>query len=121
MGETRRRRYRWLENEFAPKGRQRVMVVVHRGWEGHVVRSTASCTGCTEFGDCGSLLLGDVDEGGSYRGVGCEECGYTGKRRRADWLPFDVPAYSAHRDRVWARYQRFCRHVRRATPAEPPR
>lgn len=40
---------------------------------------TAQCSGCTpDFAD---------------RGFGCHECGYTGKRRRAMWVPIDGLEY----------------------------
>ncbi len=38
---------------------------------------TEECSGCTEYGDYGAV------NGPS----GCEECGYTGKRRMSHWVP----------------------------------
>jgi hypothetical protein len=35
------------------------------------------CTGCTEFGDYGTI----------YGPFGCEECGFTGRRRYEVWVP----------------------------------
>jgi hypothetical protein len=45
-----------------------------------LVEWTGTCSGCTEYGDYGSLLSGPM---------GCEECGYTGKRRNSYWVPLD--------------------------------
>lgn len=79
------------------------MVVMHRGWEGYVVSWTEECSGCTERGDYGALLSGPC---------GCADCGYTGKRRRREWVPFDPAGWHAHRDRVYARHDRFCGYLR---------
>jgi len=38
------------------------------------------CTGCTEFGDYGTM----------YGPFGCRECGYTGRRRYANWVPVET-------------------------------
>lgn len=54
-------------------------VVVVQGIEGYIERWTSHCSGCTEVGDYGH----------TYGSAGCEECGYTGKRRREWWEPFD--------------------------------
>jgi hypothetical protein len=56
-------------------------VVVFGGVEGYVVRWTAECSGCTEHGEMG---------GATYGPFGCDECGYSGKRRREFWSPFDL-------------------------------
>jgi hypothetical protein len=94
--ETARRRYRWIENEDAPGGRQRVLVVTHRGVEGHVVRWTDACSGCCERGDYGTLYYGGHDpKTGMVIGAGCPECGHTGKRREEQFVPFDHAAWSA--------------------------
>ncbi len=42
---------------------------------------TEPCTGCSET-SMGQYVLGD-----SEKGVGCEECGYTGKRRNGFHAP----------------------------------
>lgn len=70
-----RRRYR--ENHLGGRS----LVVVVDGEEGYVIRYTRSCSGCDETGEY---------TGPSERGSGCEECGYTGKRRSEEWVPFDV-------------------------------
>ena len=70
-----RRRYRILDDGDGNKFR--VMVVMHEGIEGHIVRWTDTCSGCTEYVE-GQLAYGPM---------GCEECGYTGKRRQAHWVP----------------------------------
>lgn len=54
----------------------RVLVVPFNGQDGHIVRWTTSCSGCDEIG-----------EYANGRGSGCSECGYTGKRRREEWVP----------------------------------
>jgi hypothetical protein len=54
-------------------------VVVHDGVEGYIEHVTEACWGCTEFGDYGT----------QYGPFGCEECGYTGRRRNAGWVPFE--------------------------------
>jgi hypothetical protein len=41
---------------------------------------TGECTGCTERGEMG---------GTKYGPFGCDECGYTGKRRITFLIPFD--------------------------------
>ena len=69
---------------------KRHKVVVHNGIEGFEATVTLSCTGCTEFGDyMGNINGHPYDEkAGCHVGFGCEECGYTGKRRRVFWTPF---------------------------------
>lgn len=42
-----------------------------------LIRWTDRCSGCTEFGDYGA----------EYGLSGCQECGYTGNRRRVEWVP----------------------------------
>ena len=50
---------------------------------------TRECTGCCETGEMMGLADNyPVDEKhGCLVGGGCEECGFTGKRREAMWLP----------------------------------
>lgn len=61
----------------------RALVVVQDGIEGFIGKWTELCSGCTEWGDYGQA-----------RGpFGCDECGYTGKRRREMWMPFDALDY----------------------------
>lgn len=70
----------------------RARVVTHDGVEGFVVRHTAPCTGCYEGGEnSGSSGLYPYDaKAGCRVGVGCHECGHTGKRRHEDWVPFEL-------------------------------
>lgn len=62
-----------------------------RGVEGFEVSFTASCSGCMDFGEAGENLHNyPIDpKSGVHLGGGCDECGYTGKRRRREWVPFD--------------------------------
>jgi hypothetical protein len=56
-------------------------VVVFDGVEGYWVSWTRECSGCTEHGESGGRTWGPF---------GCDECGYTGKRRQWFWTPFDL-------------------------------
>jgi hypothetical protein len=56
-------------------------VVVLGGVEGYVVSWTQSCSGCDEVPEMTAR---------SEAGIGCHECGYTGKRRQEFWCPFDL-------------------------------
>jgi len=82
----RRRKYLMVT---MPNG-NRVRVVRWRGARGHVVRFTSTCSGCTD-GNEGCALP---------QGSGCHECGFTGKRRRAEWVPLNgnefEKAYGEH-------------------------
>lgn len=80
-----RRRYRRL-----PDGTRRV-VVVHNGVEGFIEQYTTYCTGCTEHGESGGRRFGPF---------GCEECGYTGKRRIKHFVPFNI-IEGIQREFVW--------------------
>lgn len=80
---------------------QRVLVVPFKDeagnhiCDGHVVRWSQHCTGCTETPEC------TIPE---ERGSGCEECGYTGRRRRREWVPLtgeDHRKYTAWSDAQW--------------------
>ncbi len=68
-------------------------VVVVDGRDGFNVRVTTSCSGCYEPGEyCGMEYLYPYDsKAGCRMGNGCHECGYTGKRRQWNWVPFDIP------------------------------
>lgn len=49
---------------------------------------TDSCSGCRETED--GHNVGEYpwdDKAKCYIGAGCDECGHTGKRRRAEWVP----------------------------------
>ena len=50
---------------------------------------TDSCSGCTELGECmGNAHLYPYDsKARCHIGAGCEECGFTGKRRTSWLLP----------------------------------
>lgn len=77
------RKFRTLNDSDGCPRKTRVMVVVVDGHEGFVVRWTANCSGCTNYVD------GQLSDGPH----GCSECGYTGKRRREEWVPFDPEAW----------------------------
>lgn len=70
-----RRKYATLDDGEGTK--HRVLIVRFRGINGHIVRWTGTCSGCTEYVE-GQL---------AYEPMGCSECGYTGKRRREEWVP----------------------------------
>lgn len=57
----------------------------HLGHDGYYETATTDCSGCTDVGDYGT----------KYGPFGCEECGYTGKRRDRYFVPFDGSAYYA--------------------------
>lgn len=64
----------------------------HIMWDGAlqvVLRGVESCSGCFEGGDyMGQAHLYPFDKkAGCYIGAGCDECGYTGKRRREHPVP----------------------------------
>ena len=101
---------------------KRVRVVMHLGFEGFVVRFTDSCSGCFEAGDyMGNAHYYDYDDKAQcHVGSGCHECGYRGKVRRREWVPFDHEAYSAYWNKRWARRERligYFREKRRAAEA----
>lgn len=82
-------------------------VVLHDGFEGFVVRWTASCSGCFETED--GHPVGDYpfdEKARCHLGMGCEECGYHGKVRNEAWIAFDMGAYAVHQDEVWNAEQR---------------
>jgi hypothetical protein len=100
-------RYRYVDDDGVQR---RVRVVLHRGFEGFVVRWTGPCSGCYESGEYGGNADNyPYDAKARCRiGAGCSECGFTGKRRRAEWVPFpDVAAaYFAAEERLWRRRER---------------
>ncbi|ADJ24795.1 hypothetical protein Hden_3000 [Hyphomicrobium denitrificans ATCC 51888] len=55
-----------------------------------IVRWTDSCSGCFEGGEYGGLAHNyDWDDSAQCRvGIGCDECGYSGKVRREEWVPY---------------------------------
>lgn len=51
---------------------------------------TYSCSGCRETEDGYNVGAYPWDaKAGCYVGGGCEECGYTGKRRTREWMPVE--------------------------------
>ncbi len=64
---------------------------MHNGFEGCFVASTVTCPHCGN--DADPTTAGD--------GTGCRDCGYTGKRRVRDWVPFEdqVVEYLLHAER----------------------
>lgn len=86
-------RYR-LVDDLADDRKVRRRVVIRHGFEGFVERWTTRCSGCS-----------DADYG-FESGAGCRECGYTGKRRVAMFMPFDICAFETFLDRRWKRRER---------------
>lgn len=66
-------------------------VEVFREVEGYYARWTESCTGCLESGEYGGNehYYHYDTKARCHVGSGCDECGYTGKRRENHWVPFD--------------------------------
>jgi hypothetical protein len=66
-------------------------IVSVRGVEGFHQTTTRSCSGCCELGEsAGREHLYRYDERARCRvGPGCAECGFRGKRRDTQWIPFD--------------------------------
>lgn len=89
-------------------GRRR-KVVAYEGVEGYIIEFTEACTGCFEGGDYMGLAhhYGYDQKANCYVGAGCEECGYTGKRRRREWVPFP------DQEAAW------CRLMSQGHPAQP--
>lgn len=54
----------------------RTRVVRRKGVDGFVIRFSSACSGCK-----------DERDPHAHSGAGCRECGYTGRRRRAEWMP----------------------------------
>lgn len=61
----------------------RVKVVERSGRDGFIARWSVPCSGCAETPESTSP---------PERGLGCRECGYTGRRRREMWFPFKEEA-----------------------------
>lgn len=74
---------------------RRYRVVMREGFEGFVVRWTATCTGCfnTEDGQPVGCYYPFDDKAKCYVGAGCSECGGRGKVRQSHWIPFDAAAW----------------------------
>ena len=65
-------------------------------WEGRICydgHCTVSCSGCFESGEYMGLAPNYLyDEKDScHIGTGCDECGFTGKRRMHFPIPHDIP------------------------------
>ena len=57
---------------------------------------TTTCSGCFES-EFGGIRIGFRDSRGE-RGVGCSECGYTGRRRDGFFAPVEVNGKQAKKD-----------------------
>ena len=76
-----RRGYRMALVEVDPdQPPTRIKVVRFQRQDGMEVRWTETCSGCTPSYE---------ESGGATHecGSGCHECGYTGRRRRVEWVP----------------------------------
>ena len=106
-------RYVTIDNGDGVKSKHKL--VIRRGWDGYVVRCTVSCSGCCDLGEnCGSERLYPFDKKAGCRvGSGCDECGYTGKRRVDVWTPLEVAAFDRHFDKTWKRLERLKAYYRR--------
>jgi len=74
----------------------RHLLVQHHGFDGYFVRWTQHCTGCTETPE---------NTTPEERGMGCGECGFTGKRRMEWFVPLDHAAFEAWLDDEWRKSQ----------------
>lgn len=65
-----------------------------------VLKFTTSCSGCFELGDYGSGSENYMwdEKAQCYRGDGCHECGYTGKRRETLYIPLTEISVAAMQD-----------------------
>lgn len=64
-------------------------VVTVDGLDGFIVEFTDSCSGCYETNEGYPTGGYAYDEKAQcHVGSGCHECGFTGKRRRREWVPF---------------------------------
>lgn len=64
------------------------------------VAYTASCTGCFEGGDYMGLAHNYPYDAKAqcYVGMGCQECGYSGKRRHVFWMSLEDLEASRERE-----------------------
>jgi hypothetical protein len=76
------------------EGRRRLVRTSH-GVAGYFAHATVDCPGCTDWGDYGT----------KHGPFGCDECGYTGKRRVAEFVPFPGNE-DAYIDAISAEWQR---------------
>lgn len=67
-------------------------VYIRNGERVHIARWTDSCSGCFEGGEYMGMAHHYPYDGkaGCHVGAGCHECGYTGKRRRVEYIPAEV-------------------------------
>jgi len=73
--------YRMALVQLDPDGPPtRVKVVMFGRKRGMIVRWADGCSGCTPSYE-------ERGGGPGDRGIGCHECGYTGRRRHAMWVP----------------------------------
>lgn len=81
-----KRRYAMVDLGDGP---QRVLVRQLDGVDGFDCTFTESCTGCFEPGEYMGMAhqYRWDDKAKCYVGIGCSECGYTGKRRNRWWCP----------------------------------
>lgn len=96
-GAVMARRYRKDSN-----GKRRLVTLdPNSGAEGYMLWHSDYCSGCTEYGDYGTR----------YGPFGCDECGYTGRRRHHVWTAFDCldPALMAYWAKESAAMERPCR------------
>jgi len=84
-------RMRTLVDKVTGK-RSRVRVVRHHGFPGYWICWTAACSGCNETPE------GHTPDS---EGIGCSECGYTGKRRHTFFCPFNMAGFDAMIKRRW--------------------
>jgi hypothetical protein len=68
---------------YANEGNNRVLVVKRGKVYGFIASWTTSCSGCYEMGQDAPY----DDKAHCFLGMGCDECGYTGKRRQSYWFP----------------------------------
>ena len=69
-------------------GKRRKVAGQHNGVDYYLVHGTDSCSGCTETEDGHLVGRYSRDARGVVVGSGCDECGYTGKRRWSWWCAF---------------------------------
>ncbi|HSH44626.1 MAG TPA: hypothetical protein VK966_02150 [Longimicrobiales bacterium] len=92
---SERTRWRWIVDPAEPDARpERVKVVEECGVEGFLVRGVDSCFGCFGCFESGEYMgmannYPWDEKAGCHVGAGCDECGYTGKRRWTWFVPFD--------------------------------
>lgn len=71
--------YKETENKFKIKLDRRKNYAIIKGKLCELCEWSEHCSGCTEVPE---------NTEPPERGMGCHECGYTGRSRRAEWVPF---------------------------------